>query len=63
MIDDVVVFSSTLDKHRDKLKKVLEKFSASGMTEKQEKHEFACSEVNFIRHIVTMAGIKLDPTS
>ena len=62
MMYDVLVFSSVPDEHWDKLKKVLGKISASGMTAKKEKHKFAGSEVQFMGHIVSPAGIKLDPT-
>ena len=61
MMDDVLVFGSTPAEHWSRLRKVLEKISASGMTLKKEKCEFACSEVKFMGHIIGAAGIKPDP--
>ena len=61
MMDDVLVFGSTPAEHWDRLKKVLGKISASGMTLKKEKCEFARSEVKFMGHIISAAGIKPDP--
>ena len=61
MMDDVLVFGSTPAEHWGRLKAVLDRVSRSGMTLKKEKCEFGCSEVKFMGHLVSAAGIKPDP--
>ena len=61
MMDDVLVFSATPAEHWARLGKVLDRITTSGMTLKKEKCEFGCSEVKFMGHVVSAAGIKPDP--
>jgi len=60
MMDDVLVFSATPAEHWARLGKVLDRITTSGMTLKK-KCEFGCSEVKFMGHVVSAAGIKPDP--
>jgi hypothetical protein len=61
MIDDVLVYGANADEHWLRLRKVLERIAASGMTLKKEKCEFGLPEVKFLGHVVSSEGVKLDP--
>lgn len=60
MMDDVLVFGNTPDEHWQRLKLVLERIESYGMTLKKEKCEFGVTEVKFLGHIVSPAGVQID---
>lgn len=59
-IDDVIIFSKTLDEHLQHLDKVLQKFQDAGLSFKLSKCKFAFRQLKFLVHIVSTAGIKCD---
>ena len=56
-IDDIIVFSQTLDGHVEALKAVCEKLDAANLKIKPEKCEFASDQVEFLGHIVRRDGL------
>ena len=61
-LDDLLVFSSTFEKHLTALRMVLERLRAVGVRLNPEKCEFAKERVNFLGHVVSASGISTDPS-
>ena len=59
-IDDVIVFSETLDEYIARLQNVFKRFENLGLKLKAKKCSFANSEVNFLGHTVSAKGISPD---
>ena len=59
-IDDVLVFGKDQKEHDERLKRVLQKMEAENIT-LNEKCIFSSDTVTFLGHIITSAGIKVDP--
>jgi Reverse transcriptase (RNA-dependent DNA polymerase) len=60
-LDDVLVFSTTLEEHEEHVKAVLETPNEAGMILNLEKCQFFVTEVKFLGHIVSAEGIRPDP--
>jgi hypothetical protein len=60
-LDDIIVFSSTLDEHISRLESVFDRLSKAGLKLKPSKCDFFKSEVRYLGHIVTSEGVKTDP--
>ena len=60
-MDDVLVYGRDADEHWSRLREVLGKIRRSGMTLRKDKCEFGKSEIKFLGHLVSAAGIKPDP--
>lgn len=60
-IDDILIFSKTLEEHQEHVKKVLKRLSEAGLQIDIKKCEFHVSSVKFLGLIVTTEGIKMDP--
>jgi hypothetical protein len=61
-IDDILVFSKTLEEHLEHLELVLLKLRENRLFAKLSKCEFLLKEIQFLGHIVTPNGIKVDPS-
>jgi len=57
-IDDILVYSKTLEQHLDHLKAVMSKLIQTGLKLKPSKCLFVRSEVNYLGHIITPEGLK-----
>ena len=57
-IDDVLVFSRTLEEHLSHLQAVIERIQEAGLKLKPVKCSFAHSEVEYLGHLVTPEGLK-----
>ena len=57
-IDDLLVFSSTLSKHLDHLRLVLEKLKDVGLKLNPNKCCYICKEVEYLGHIITPCGLQ-----
>ncbi|KAL1555324.1 hypothetical protein AAHA92_15780 [Salvia divinorum] len=60
-IDDVLVYSKSEKEHKDHLRITLETLRAEKLYAKFSKCEFWLKEVNFLGHVVTAEGIRVDP--
>uniref|UniRef100_A0A667Y9Z6 Gypsy retrotransposon integrase-like protein 1 n=1 Tax=Myripristis murdjan TaxID=586833 RepID=A0A667Y9Z6_9TELE len=60
-LDDVVVFSSTVEEHLDRLDVVLSRLQQEGLKAKLEKCSFFRPEVGYLGHIISKDGVATDP--
>ena len=57
-IDDILVFSPTLEQHLSHLRAVIERISEAGLKLKPSKCLFVRSEVEYLGHLITPEGLK-----
>ena len=57
-LDDVIIFSTSLQEHLDKLKKVFTRLRNSKFKIQLDKSEFLRKEVQYLGHIVSKDGVK-----
>ena len=60
-LDDVVVFSTTVDEHVQRLAMVLGRLQQEGLKAKLEKCCFLKKEVNYLGHVISSLGVSTDP--
>jgi hypothetical protein len=60
-IDDILVFSKTMEEHEEHLRLVLEKLRCNQLYAKFSKCEFWLTEVAFLGHIISARGVSIDP--
>ena len=60
-IDDVMIYSGEVKDHEGHVKQVLSALEKNGMKVELEKSEFGKTEVQFLGHIISKDGIKIDP--
>lgn len=60
-MDDIVIFSTSLQEHIVRLKQVFQKLRESNLKIQLDKSEFLQKEVAFLGHIITTEGIKPNP--
>jgi hypothetical protein len=60
-IDDILVFSKTMEEHEEHLRLVLEKLRSNQLYAKFSKCEFWLTEVTFLGHIISAGGVSVDP--
>ncbi|TPX30033.1 hypothetical protein SmJEL517_g06288, partial [Synchytrium microbalum] len=60
-LDDIIVFSSTFEKHISDLDKVLKRLIEMGFSLKASKCQLCATEIEYLGHIVTPTGIKPSP--
>jgi hypothetical protein len=60
-IDDILVFSKTMEEHEEHLRLVLEKLRSNQLYAKFSKCEFWLTEVAFLGHIISAGGVLVDP--
>ncbi len=60
-LDDIIIFSQTMDEHLQHMRKVLEALRQAGLKLKLEKCEFAKKQFKYLGFIVEEFEIKLDP--
>ena len=61
LMDDILVHGRTQAEHDRRLKAVLEKLQASGITLNKEKCLFSQTRVNFLGQVLTPSGVSSDP--
>jgi hypothetical protein len=62
-LDDILIFSKSLEQHEGHVQAVLEALHKAGMILNWDKCRFCESEVRFLGHIVSKDGLKPDPTN
>lgn len=60
-LDDVVVFSSSIDQHLERLEMVLGRLEKEGLKAKLEKCAFFRREVKYLGHVISAQGVATDP--
>ncbi|KAK7918879.1 hypothetical protein WMY93_010163 [Mugilogobius chulae] len=60
-LDDIIVFGKTLEEHEQRLLKVLDRLEEYGLKVSIDKCQFCQSQVKYVGHIVSEAGIATDP--
>ena len=60
-LDDIIVYSQDVESHKIHLAEVLSKLEEAHLFTKLSKCEFGLNELAFLGHIVSSAGIKMDP--
>jgi hypothetical protein len=60
-MDDIVVISEEFSEHLKVLGKILQKLRAAGLKINNEKSQFCRSELKYLGHVVTTAGIAMGP--
>ncbi|KAI3376048.1 hypothetical protein L3Q82_016579, partial [Scortum barcoo] len=60
-LDDIIVFSSTLEEHETRLKHVLQQLRENGLKLSPKKCHFFQSSVRYVGHIVSSRGVETDP--
>ena len=61
-IDDILVYSKDAQEHEQHLRIVLETLREKKLYAKLSKCDFWLKEVSFVGHIVSVEGIRVDPT-
>lgn len=60
-LDDLIVFSSSLEEHEERLMKVLSKLKEFGLKLSPDKCRFFMKSVKYLGHIVSENGVETDP--
>lgn len=60
-LDDILIYSETLEEHKRHVRQVLEVLSMNGLHLKPEKCHFNQTEVKYLGLIIGQEGIKMDP--
>lgn len=60
-IDDLIVFSNTLEEHENRLLRVLNRLKEYGLKLSPDKCKFLQSSVRYLGHIVSERGVETDP--
>ena len=59
-LDDIVVYSSTLQEHVEHLKKVFKVLRENQLYVKREKCEFAQPKIHFLGHVISQGELRMD---
>lgn len=60
-LDDVIIFSSTIDEHLQRLGAVLDRLKQEGLKAKLEKCHFLQEKVHYLGHVISGDGVATDP--
>jgi hypothetical protein len=60
-LDDIVVYSNSLEEHREHVRLVLAKLQEAGLYLKLSKCEFEMQPISFVGFIVTPEGVEIEP--
>lgn len=60
-LDDLIVFSRTLEEHEERLFTVLERLEDYGLKLSIDKCQFCRSDVKYLGHVISAAGVATDP--
>uniref|UniRef100_A0A3P9K638 ribonuclease H n=1 Tax=Oryzias latipes TaxID=8090 RepID=A0A3P9K638_ORYLA len=60
-LDDVIVFSSSIEQHLQRLDQVFSRLDAQGLKVKLSKCQFFQKQVKYLGHVVSAEGVSTDP--
>jgi hypothetical protein len=60
-LDDILIYSKTMEEHMDHVRKVLQKLRDFNLQAKPEKCEFHVKKVQFLGYVLTGTEIRMDP--
>lgn len=60
-LDDVLIYSETLEDHRNHVRQILDKLRSAGLFVKPEKCKFHQSSVEYLGLVITTKGLQMDP--
>ena len=60
-LDDILVFSRSLEEHRNHLKQLFKRIEVVGLKLNPKKCSFACQRVEYLGHVIIAQGLKLNP--
>ena len=60
--DDILVFSFSLEEHKDQLKQVFDILQANKLYAKMEKCSFGQQEIEYLGHVINSEGVSTDPS-
>lgn len=60
-LDDIIVFSTTVAQHLERLELVFRRLQQEDLKAKLEKCCFFCQEVHYLGHVVSKEGVSTDP--
>lgn len=60
-LDELIVFSATLEEHEDRLLRVLHRLKEFGLKLSPEKCQFFRTSVRYLSHVVSANGVETDP--
>ena len=60
-LDDILIFSDSLEEHKDHVHKVLQTLQDAKLLVEPTKSHFHVQEVEFLGHIITLNEIRMDP--
>lgn len=61
-LDDILIYSDTLEEHTEHVKRALQKLEAAGICLKLEKCAFDQQKVSFLGFVISTEGISMDPS-
>ena len=61
-LNDILIYLEDIKSHSNDVRKILERLLKHGLFVKLEKCIFRVAEISFLRFILTIEGVKLDPT-
>ena len=60
-LDDIIVFSDSVEEHLKRLEEILQRLRAANLMLKPSKCHFFKRQVEFLGHIVSQDGVSTDP--
>jgi len=61
-IDDILIFTETLEEHMIKVREVLERLRVAGLKISLDKSEWVRKEVQYLGYIIGEGVLKMDPS-
>ncbi|MCO5562303.1 hypothetical protein L7F22_015929 [Adiantum nelumboides] len=59
--DDIIVYSKSLEEHKEHLKAVFQALQENKLYINRKKSEFFLEEIHYLGHIISKDGIRMDP--
>ncbi|MCO5571006.1 hypothetical protein L7F22_024737 [Adiantum nelumboides] len=60
-LDDVIIYSKTIEEHKEHLKVIFQALRDNKLYVNQKKSEFFLQEIQYLGHIISKNGIRMDP--